>query len=211
MNVFSSAPIRPKYFIRILLKYFGYTGTPKKPRIILFRSGGRGTAIAGLAVDLLEFALGNERLLIGAHPAEGMHQDPAEILWIHGHAEEAQDHPLQVRRTGNRDLGVAADDDGVAVVAGVAPAPHRRLPHDHERGDLIKRAVHPVGPEGRAVPGLVPARVRGGGVKDGVDPERDDRPPCPPKGVPRVAGSEDQGKPDKGVGDGRGVADTLVW
>src|ERR1022692_2476170 len=47
MNVFSSAPIRPRECIRILLKYFGYTGTPKKPRIILFRSGGRGTAISG--------------------------------------------------------------------------------------------------------------------------------------------------------------------
>ncbi len=38
-------------------------------------------------------------------------------------AEEVQDQAGDVRRAGHGDFRVAADDDRVAVVAGVAPAP----------------------------------------------------------------------------------------
>ena len=72
-------------------------------------------------------------------------------------ADEAESSPQQVRRPHDGDLGVAADDDGVGVVAGVAPAPGHRIAHDHEAGDLVDHVVHPLRLERGAVAAFVPA------------------------------------------------------
>jgi len=44
-----------------------------------------------------------------------------------GEAEEGEDDRLDVRRARGGDLRIAPDDDGVAVVAGVVPAPDDRF------------------------------------------------------------------------------------
>ena len=52
---------------------------------------------------------------------------------------------------GAGDLGVAADDDRVGVVTGMAPAMDPGLAQHHEGGDLVDERVQPLGAEGGAV------------------------------------------------------------
>ena len=146
-------------------------------------------------------------LLLRREPACAMKQHVPEVERNGPEAEESQQQPEDIRRAGNRNLRIAPDDDGVTVVAHVAPAPGHRLPHHHEGGDLVKRVVHPVSLEGRAVAGFVPAGIRGGGVEHAVDHEGDDRPPASglPKRVAAHPGADQQREPDDGVADGRPV------
>ena len=129
-----------------------------------------------------------------------------EIFRIHPEIEERHDDALQVRRTGHRDFRVAANDDGVAVMAGVAPAPDRGLAHDHERGDLVERVVHPIGLEGGAVAGFMPAGIGGRGIEHAVEQIGEDGPPVAPERIGQKAAAEDEGKPENRVADGRPIA-----
>ena len=74
--------------------------------------------------------------------------------WV---AEKCRQEAFNAGRAGNGDFGVASNDNRVAVVTGVAPAPDRALAHDHERGNLVKRIVQPIALERGAVARLVPA------------------------------------------------------
>jgi hypothetical protein len=93
----------------------------------------------------------------------------------------------QIRRAHDRYLGIAADDDGVGVVAGMAPAPGHRIAHDHEAGDLVDRVVHPRRLEGGAVAAFVPARVGGRTVEHAIDEEERHAPPAAPEPAPAGA------------------------
>ena len=121
-------------------------------------------------------------------------------------SKNAQDERAKVGRTGHLDFRVAADDDGVAVMPVMAPAPDHGFAHHHERGDLIQRGVHPVGLECRAVPALVPSRIRTRAVEHGIDKIRNHHPPSAPERNRGVAGCQQQNQQERGVADGRPVA-----
>ena len=94
-----------------------------------------------------------------------------------------------VRRARHGDLGVAAHDDGVGVMAGVAPAPGCRLAQHHEarrshrRTLFIQRVL-----EGGAVAAFVPAGVARRTVEHAVDGEGTARPTrCPRSSMPAAA------------------------
>ena len=111
----------------------------------------------------------------------------------------------QIRRPHDRDLGIAADDDGVGVVARVAPAPGHRIAHDHEAGDLVDDVVHPLRLEGGAVAAFVPARVARRAVEDAVDEEERHAPPGAPEVDAAGAADDQQAEPDDRVADRRPV------
>ena len=115
-----------------------------------------GDADPGVPIDLGELAFRNERAFARRHAAQCVPEKTREIGAVSGHVERAQDQPAKVGRTGNLNFRVAANDDGIAVMTGVTPAPDHGFPHHHERGDLIQHVVHPVGPERRAVTAFVP-------------------------------------------------------
>ena len=158
------------------------------------------------AIDgLVLLHLGDEALLVGREAAERVaHQRRQRIAEIED-AGEGECRAQQVRRTHHGDLGVAADDDRVGVVAGMAPAPGHRIAHQHEAGDLVDDVVHPARAEGGAMAAFVPARVAGGAVEHAVDEEERHAPPCAPE--PDAAGGRAQygGDPDDGVADRRAV------
>ncbi len=157
-------------------------------------------------MDLRKLAFGNEGLFILRHAPEGMPDDAPVILQIGLPVEETEDEGLQVRRTRHLDLRVAAHDDSVAVVARVAPAPDDGFAHHHEGGDLVEGVVHPVRPEGCAMPGFVPARVGSRGVEGREAQIRHHRPPATPERDRGRRKAEDEGEPDDRVADGRTVA-----
>ena len=73
--------------------------------------------------------------------------------------EQRQEQAEKVRRPGRDDLRVAADDDGIRMMARVAPAPDGRLAQQEERRKVVNDVVDPLGLERRAVAALMPARV----------------------------------------------------
>ena len=103
-----------------------------------------GDIYAGPAINLGKLYLGNVRFFLGKHAPQGMQGNLREILPIHLEVEERHDHALQVRWARDSDLRVTADDNGVAVVTGVTPAPEDGLPHDHERRNFIESVIHPI-------------------------------------------------------------------
>jgi hypothetical protein len=127
-----------------------------------------------------------------------------EVFWIDAKIEEGHEDGLDVGRQGHGNLGLAADDIGVAVVAVMAPAPDSRLAHDHERCDFVKGIVHPIGLERGSAAALMPARVGGGGVKHAV--KRKDEPDGLPQFKRRKAAAQDEGEPEDGVAHRRAVA-----
>jgi hypothetical protein len=66
-----------------------------------------------------------------------------------------------IRRARHGDLRVTADNDGVGMVARMAPTPRRRLAQHHEASDVIDGVVHPARPERRAVAVFVPPGIGG--------------------------------------------------
>ena len=110
-----------------------------------------------------------------------------------------------IRRTRRDDLGIAADDDRIRVVARMAPAPDLRLAHDHEAGDLIDRVVHPLRLERGAMAALVPAAVGRGAVEHAVNEKEGNRGPGPPKIVAEASGHDERCEPDERVPDRRTV------
>src|SRR6185312_4895807 len=102
--------------------------------------------------------------------------------------EEVEEDAEKVWRPRHRDLRVAADDDGVGVMAGMAPAPHRRLAQHHEAGDLIDEVVHPARAEGGAMAAFMPARIRGGTVEHAIGEKERQAPPAAPEVPGQAAG-----------------------
>ena len=147
----------------------------------------------------------NERPFLGREPSRAVDGYRFEIGDRRGHAEEEEEELAHAGRTRHGDLRIAADDDRVAVMAIVAPAPDGRLAHDHERGDLVERVVHPVGLERRAVARFVPAGIGGRPVDYAIQQEGDDRPRAAPPGVGPAAEAEKQREPEQRVADGRAV------
>ena len=92
------------------------------------------------------------------------------------------------------------------MMPGMAPAPDDGLAHHHERGDFVKRVVHPVRLERGAVPGFVPSRIGGRSVKNSVDQIGNNRPPRWPEAIGQVAKTDNQSKPDNGIPDGGTIA-----
>src|SRR6185437_16128210 len=98
---------------------------------------------------------------------------------------------------------VAADDDGVGVVARMAPAPDSRFAHDHETGDLVDRVVHPARLEGGAVAAFVPAAVGRAAIEHAVADEERHAPPGAVK-VYRTGAEDDEAEePEDGIADCR--------
>ena len=111
--------------------------------------------------DLAALGLGHERRFLGRQPARGVHERVAGTSSAGRRGRRSRQRSS--RSAGGRmddDLGVAADDDRVGVVTGVAPSPHRRVTHDHEATRCGRRRRSSSGSERRAVTALVPARVR---------------------------------------------------
>ena len=142
-----------------------------------------------------EFALGHKGLLRLRHPAKSMGEEEFEIGRIAFKGKEPHDNGLDIRRPRHSDFRIPSHDNGVAVVPGVTPPPDRGLAHDHKRGDFVERIVHPIRLEGRAVPRFVPAGIRGGTVKHGIDQIRNCRPPGSPQCPCRPRASKNQRKP----------------
>ena len=79
-----------------------------------------------------KLALWDELLLVFRHRSEGMHQQSTKVSRIGRQAEGRLDQAIDVRRAGDCDFGITTHDDGVTVVAVVAPAPDGGFPHHHE-------------------------------------------------------------------------------
>src|SRR5581483_11049595 len=107
-------------------------------------------------------------------------------------AEELENEQQRTDRKLRLDLRVAAGHQRVRVVAGMAPAPHGRTAHRLEGGDLIEQVVHPGRPEGGAVPGLVPARIRRPAIEGAVEQEGGNGPRPPEREIGKTACAEDE-------------------
>ena len=114
---------------------------------------------AGGAVDLRAFHLGNEVCLVRRELSESVTDDALDGAPDLRHGEKHADHLEDHGRPHHSDLRVTADNNGVGVVARMAPAPDSRFTHDHEAGQLVDRVVHPRGLECRSVTALMPTRV----------------------------------------------------
>ena len=159
-----------------------------------------GQVDPGGAVDLVPFGLRDVVGLVTGEPPGGVHEHQPERHRHVDQADEVRQQPDQPCRAHDRDLRVPPDDQGVGVVPGVAPPPGGRIAHDHEGGELVQALVQPAGLEGRAVPGLVPARVRRRAVQQAVGEEERHRPPAVPdrpEGDAEAGEQQDQADPDR--------------
>ena len=111
----------------------------------------------GVTKDFGKLALGNKGALVRGDVSEGVMDHTREIAVIIAKIEETSKMGRQIRRTWNLDLRIPTHDDGIAMVAGVAPAPDNGFTHHHEGSNLVKSIVHPVGLESGPVSCLVPA------------------------------------------------------
>jgi hypothetical protein len=93
---------------------------------------------ARIEIDALKLGFGDVGFLFGRHASQAMHDDLLEIHSIGADIEEPHEKILPIGRAGYGNLSVAANDDGVAVVAVMAPAPERGLAHEHERRNLVE-------------------------------------------------------------------------
>ena len=162
-----------------------------------------GRPDTGDADRLRPLLLGNEGLLGRADDAGGVAQHVAHCVPDIAHAEEGQHHAHEIRRPHDRYFGIATDDDGVGVVAGMAPAPGDRVAHDHEAGDLIDHVVHPLRAEGGAMAAFVPARIRRRAVEHTVGEEEWHAPPGAPEEGRAGSGHQDGAQPDRRIAQGR--------
>ena len=119
--------------------------------------------------------------LVGVQPAGRIQQHPGPTDVTIEESKEISDDPQEISGAHHRNLGIAAHDIGIGMVARMAPPPRHRIAHDHEAGDLIDDIVHPRRLEGGAVLAFVPAGIRRRSVKGAVcQPER-----CRPKRGPK--------------------------
>ena len=149
---------------------------------------------------------GNKGLFRRAHHARRVAQHVDDGMPRIEQAEEIEHEAREIRRAHHGDLGIAADDDRIRVVARVTPAPGHRIAHDHETGDLVDGVVHPHRLEGRAVAAFVPAAVGGRSIEYAINEEERYRPPAAPQPDAGSAGDQHGAEPDGGVADRRPVA-----
>ena len=126
-----------------------------------------------------------------------------------GQVKEARIAHQQTKGVGRAhagDFGIAADDDGVGVVAGMAPPPGHGIAGNHEGRDLIDDIVHPVGAKRGAMPAFVPAAVAGGPIHDAVDQPERHRPPAVPEADAAPGRQAKEAEPDGGIAQGGAVA-----
>ena len=158
-----------------------------------------GEVNAGCLNDPGEFAFRDEFTIPFGELSAGMSDEIAKVFRVGVEGKKSLDHSIDIGRTGNGNFGIATQNDGVAVMTGVGPAPDRAFAKDHEGSDLIEGVVHPVGLKGRAVESLVPSGVGTPGVEGGVDQIGEDGPPRSPEENGGGGGSEDEAKPKNGV------------
>ena len=166
-------------------------------------SGVNGEVNASDEIHFRALALGHESRLLLGQSASRMQKHLLKEADRVLERENVEQKRHNIRRTRRDDLGVAADDDCVRVVACVAPAPDRRLAHDHETGDLIDRVVHPLRLEGGAMAALVPAAVGRRAVENAINDEERNCGPAPPEIIAEAPRHDERGKPDKRVPDRR--------
>ena len=73
--------------------------------------------------DPAVFGLGDVGAFVGRHLARDVQTDALEVLEVARMLKNLTGSPGQLDRALDRDFGVAAHDDGIAVVTGMAPAP----------------------------------------------------------------------------------------
>src|SRR5580658_1738264 len=98
-----------------------------------------------------------------------MEQYAPKKFWNIWQGEKINYKQHLARWPGNRNLRIAPDDDRIAVMTGMAPAPDGGFAHHHEGCDFVKKIVQPVRFERCAMARLVPARIRSGGIKHAID------------------------------------------
>ena len=138
-----------------------------------------GDVDAAGQIHLGQLAFGHEIADVVTGAAGGVADDAPDFGWAAAEVEEVHQDFEQVGWARDLDFGVAADDVGVGMVAGVAPAPHDCFAQGEEGVEVVEGFVKPVGLEGCAVAAFVPGGV-GGGVDGAVDEEGWDGPPCAP-------------------------------
>jgi hypothetical protein len=129
-------------------------------------------------------------------------------MWIDGEVQERANHSRETRWPWNRDFRFTADNDRVAVMPCMAPAPYDGLTHHHERCDFIEHLVHPVRLERRAVTGLMPAGIGCRCVEHAMEDVRQDSPPRSPQLPGCDPASNNQCEPKQRIPD-RGTIATL--
>src|SRR5207249_8463956 len=118
---------------------------------------------------------GNEVLAVFGQVAAGVAKDATELGQPILDKKEIGRDADDVGWPWRGDLGVTADDEGVGVMARMAPAVIAALAQRHEGADVKERVVEPARPERRAVRELVMA-VIGGRIEDAVDGKGWNRP-----------------------------------
>ena len=102
-------------------------------------------------------------------------------------------------------FGIAADDDRIGVVAGMAPAPVDRVAHHLKRRNLIDHVIHPRGAKRGAMAAFMPARVAGRAIDDTVSQPERHRPPTAPQQDAATGQNDMQRDPQQGIADGGAV------
>ena len=143
------------------------------------KSADYGEMNAAGPVHFGQFPLRYKVQHVGVRTAEGVANEAPHFGGPAAQVEEVQEDLEQVGGPLHLDFGVAADEIGVGMVAGVAPAPHIGLANGHEGGDIVNNLVQPMRSERGAVAGFVPAGV-GGGIYGSVDEKGGEGPPRSP-------------------------------
>ncbi|MCY1235197.1 hypothetical protein D9M72_478040 [compost metagenome] len=169
------------------------------------RCGVDGKPDAGNEDRLRLFHFRDERRFLGADDAKRVANHVDDRVPDIENAEEVQDEAQEIRRPHDGDLGIAADDDRVCVVARVAPAPGDGIAHDHEAGDLVDGVVHPHRLERRSMPAFVPATIGGRAVENAIGEEERNSPPGAPEGDAEPTEKNETTEPDHGIADGGSV------
>ena len=134
-----------------------------------------------------------------------MTQNTRKIPAIDSNGEQPQKQLPQFRRARNLDFRVTTDDDRVAVVTGMTPAPNHRFAQHHKRRDLVEEIVQPIRAEGSAMPGLMPTGVGRRRVEHRISHVGKHHPPCIPEREGRPACEPQQAEPQNRVANGRTV------
>ncbi len=154
---------------------------------------------------LVKLGFRDKGFLLRSHDTHAVLEHGFYIGDVDGDIEEGQHQCFQVRWTRHCNFRITSHNDCITVVTGMTPSPDGGFPHHHKGGDFIEGVVHPVGFEGGAVAGFMPAGVGGGSVNHGIAQIRNDSPPTAPESDRGCRKTEKQGKPDEGVTDRRAV------
>ena len=92
-------------------------------------------------VHLFEIAVGYEVAHVGVGAAAGVADEAPDFGRAAAQVEKVHEELDKVGGALDLDFGVAADEVGVGMVAGVAPAPHVCLANAEEGGDGVDKLV----------------------------------------------------------------------